>query len=327
MSDERSSSYHEPRHPIRVVARRTGLKPDLIRAWERRYGAVEPGRSSTRRRFYSDAEIERLTLLSRAVRAGHAISQVAQLPAAELEEMIARDAESVAQLPVSSPPTGRSEAALACCLAAVQRLDARDLEVQIERASVEAGMPEMLDELIAPLMQRIGDHWKKGTLRPFHEHMASAVVRSFLGSLRIETSPSAPLLLAATPARQRHELGALLAAATAAAEGWRILYLGCDLPPEEIAAAAIHQGARAVALSLVYPPDDAMLRDELRRLRRLLDPRAELIAGGRAAVAYADVLDDLGVSRIDDLRELRRRLDELRTEPAQRPAAESAAVS
>jgi DNA-binding transcriptional MerR regulator/methylmalonyl-CoA mutase cobalamin-binding subunit len=308
MSGSDNSSWNEPRHPIRVVARRTGLKPDLIRAWERRYGAVSPGRSSTRRRFYSDAEVDRLSRLARVVRAGHAISQVAPLPDEELQRLLDQDSPA----PTLSPGASRTEAVLAACLAAVQRLDARGLELELDRAVVEIGMTEILDEVLAPLMRRIGDQWKEGTLRPFHEHAASAVVRSFLGGGWREPAPGAPVLIAATPARQRHELGAMLAAACAAAEGWQVVYLGPDLPPEEIAAASLHQGARAVALSLVYPPDDALLRDDLRRLRRLLDPRTDLIVGGRAAFAYADVLDETRAITLDDLRLLRHRLEDLR---------------
>lgn len=312
MAEERSTlSRNDPRHPIRVVARRTGLKPDLIRAWERRYGAVEPGRSATRRRFYSDAEIERLALLSRVVRAGHTISQVAQLPDTELEELIARDSSS--QSPAAEP-TDRTGAWLASCLTAVQRLDPCDLEASFQRASLELSAPELLENLLAPLLEAIGEQWRTGVLRPYHEHMASAVIRSFLATVRGDVSPLAPVFLAATPARQRHEFGALLATASAAAVGWRVLYLGPDLPPEEIAAAAVHQGARVVALSLVYPPDDALLRDDLRRLRRLIGPHTELIVGGRASSAYADVLREIGAIHLDDLGELRHRLEKVRME-------------
>jgi DNA-binding transcriptional MerR regulator/methylmalonyl-CoA mutase cobalamin-binding subunit len=310
VAEERSTlSRDDPRHPIRVVSRRTGLKPDLIRAWERRYAAVAPGRSATRRRFYSDAEIDRLTLLSRVVRAGHTISQVAQLPDAELEELIARDASSRS---AAAEPTDRTGAHLASCLAAVQSLDPCELEARFQRASLDLSAPELLENLLAPLLDAIGEQWRLGSLRPYHEHMASAVIRSFLGTVRGDVSPLAPVFVATTPARQRHELGALLATATAAASGWRVLYLGPDLPPEEIAAAAVHQGARVVALSLVYPPDDALLREELRRLRRLLGPHTELIAGGRASSAYADILREIGAIRLDDLGELRQRLESVR---------------
>jgi DNA-binding transcriptional MerR regulator/methylmalonyl-CoA mutase cobalamin-binding subunit len=311
MAEEHTLTRNDPRHPIRVVSRRTGLKPDLIRAWERRYGAVAPGRSATRRRFYSDAEIERLSLLCRVVRAGHAISRVARLPNTELEELIAGDASAQVS---AAEPTDRTSALLASCLASVQRLDPCDLEASLQRASLELSSPELLENLLAPLLEALGEHWRLGTLRPYHEHMAAAVIRSFLSTHHGDASLLAPVFLAATPARQRHELGALLAANTAAAAGWRVLYLGPDLPPEEIAAAAIHQGARVVALSLVYPPDDALLRDELRRLRRLLGHHTELIVGGRAAAAYTDILREIGAVHLGRLDELRRRLESVRME-------------
>jgi methylmalonyl-CoA mutase cobalamin-binding subunit len=118
--------------------------------------------------------------------------------------------------------------------------------------------------------------------------------------------------VATTPARQRHELGALLAAATAAGEGWQVTYLGPDLPPEEIAAAALQKRARAVALSITYPPDDPMLVDDLRRLRRLLGPHILLITGGRACPAYSAALQEIGALRLEDLASLRRELQALR---------------
>jgi MerR family transcriptional regulator, light-induced transcriptional regulator len=320
MTVSHSTPDRTPRHPIGVVARRTGLKPDLIRAWERRYGAVEPGRSDTRRRFYSDADIERLLLLRRVVNTGRGIGQVAGLSNEALQALIDEE-------PAPSPPPRRglvapqpeldetTESILQLCLAAAQRLDVRELELQIERASVALSRTNLLEKLLVPLMQRIGDLWHQGTLRPIHEHMASSVVRSFLGGMRgaYHTDPMAPHLVVTTPARQHHELGALIAAATAAGEGWQVTYLGPDLPPEEIAAAAVQKGARAVALSITYPPDDLLLVDELRRLRRLLGTRVVLIVGGRAAAGYGPVLDDIGALQVGDLSGLRQELAALRT--------------
>ena len=74
----------QPQYPIRAVARRTGLTPHVLRAWERRYGAVEPARSGGGGRLYSNADILRFRLLARLVREGHAIGQVAHLPTDEL---------------------------------------------------------------------------------------------------------------------------------------------------------------------------------------------------------------------------------------------------
>src|SRR5687768_15199559 len=72
---------------IQVAGRLTGLSPSLIRAWEQRYGAVEPDRTSTQRRLYSQADIDRLRLLKELTASGHAISQIAKLPDAKLREL------------------------------------------------------------------------------------------------------------------------------------------------------------------------------------------------------------------------------------------------
>jgi DNA-binding transcriptional MerR regulator/methylmalonyl-CoA mutase cobalamin-binding subunit len=320
------SSERQRRHPIGVVARRTGLKPDLIRAWERRYGAVEPGRTETRRRYYSDADIERLLLLRRVVGTGRGIGQVANLSNEELRGLIADEpasrahagapAESAAAAPSASPsPSDIAEPYLTLCLAAAQHLDVNDLEVQLERASVALSRHNLLEKLLVPLMHRVGDLWQQGELRPIHEHMASAVVRSFLGSMRgaYRVSSTAPHLIVTTPARQLHELGALIVAATAASEGWHTTYLGPDLPPEEIAAAALQKSARAVAISIVYPPDDPLLTEDLKRLRRLLPATTELIIGGRAAAAYAAIVKEIGALHVPSLAALRQELELLRS--------------
>jgi methylmalonyl-CoA mutase cobalamin-binding subunit len=107
-------------------------------------------------------------------------------------------------------------------------------------------------------------------------------------------------------------LGALLAGAAAANLGWRVTYLGAALPAAEIAGAARQGHARAVALSLVYPEDDARLADELARLRELLPSEVTLLVGGRAAPAYRATLVRIGATVADDLKALCSTLDELR---------------
>ena len=318
MQEESQSS--SLRHPIGVVARRTGLKPDLIRAWERRYSAVEPGRTQTRRRSYSDGDIERLLLLRRVVSSGRGIGQIAHLSNQELRALLAEG--SARAYPVATgaaapepAPEETAESFLTLCLSAARRLDVQDLEQQLERASVSLGRHNLLEQLLAPLMQRIGELWQVGELRPVHEHMATSVIRSFVGSLRTayHAASGAPQLVVSTPARQLHELGAVIASAAAALDGWQVTYLGADLPAEEIAAAAVQKGAKAVALGIVYPPDDALLPEEIRLLRRQLPRTTELIVGGRAAAAYSAVLEETGARRVESLREMREELDLLRS--------------
>ena len=77
------------KHSIQVVSRLSGLSPHVIRVWEKRYGAVTPVRTGTNRRLYSEEEIQRLRLLSRATAAGHRIGVIAHLGIRDLERLVA----------------------------------------------------------------------------------------------------------------------------------------------------------------------------------------------------------------------------------------------
>ncbi len=308
-------------HPIRVVARRTGLTAHVIRAWEKRYGAVEPKRTETNRRVYSLEDIERLALLRRATLAGRSIGQIATLPMDELRALVEEDeaaARSVEPATGYEPRATRDDASkiLRACLQAVEALDAPAIQTVLNRASVSLTRPTLMQEVIVPLMHRLGDAWRDGAVRVAHEHLASAVVRSFLGSLNgaFESRPTAPEIVVTTPSGQLHELGALLVAATAAAGGWRATYLGPNLPSEEIAAAVRQNRTRAVGLSIVYPTDDPHVRTELRRLQQLLDPQVAVLVGGRSAGSYRDVIEASGMIYASDLAALREALDSLRSD-------------
>jgi DNA-binding transcriptional MerR regulator/methylmalonyl-CoA mutase cobalamin-binding subunit len=307
-------------HPIRVAAQKTGLSPHLIRIWERRYNAVTPSRTESNRRLYTDKQIERLRLLRRATRAGENISQIAQLSHEELRQLVdSLELPSGVKLIAigNKELEEKAERILADCLDAIERLDPIDLEGTLLDASVELSQPLLLERVLERLMHEIGDRWRQGNLRVVHEHMASAIVRSFLGSLAgaSQAPTTAPKIVVTTPAGQMHEFGALIVTITAVSQGWRALYLGPSLPAEDIVAAQSRSGAEAVALSLVYPGDDPMLTRELRRLRKLLGDETPLLIGGRAAVNYANLLADIRAIVPRDLEEFSEFLARLRTEP------------
>jgi DNA-binding transcriptional MerR regulator/methylmalonyl-CoA mutase cobalamin-binding subunit len=313
VTDERESRLK--RHPIQVVARRTGLTADVLRAWEKRYGVVKPGRSEGGRRLYSDADIERLRLLRRASLAGRRIGQIASLSTEELTDLVQEDEREEAEAAIE-PGAGAgalAEAHLQASLAAMERLDARELEAVLNRALVTLSAPVLVEQVAAPVLRRVGELWSRGGVRPAHEHLASAVLLRVLGKLveAAEPSGAAPKLVVATPAGQQHEFGALFAAATAAAEGWHVTYLGSDLPAEDIAAAASETGAEAVALSIVYVTDQRRMEDELRTLRRRLQPGVPILVGGAAIASYKRVLDEIGARQVSDMVELRSTLAEL----------------
>jgi MerR family transcriptional regulator, light-induced transcriptional regulator len=281
-------------HPIRVVAMRTGIPQDLIRAWERRYQAVVPERSETGRRVYTDQDVERLKLLKRVVGAGRRISDVADLDIGTLKTLIAQDmSEQDAAKPTvvaMGAAEDRPAQLLAQSLLAIENLDRQQLEKALADAAVELSAPHMRQQLIVPLLYTIGERWRDGSLRIVQEHMASAIVRSTLSTMMGRSDQRAPKILITTPAGQHHELGALMAAAAAVEAGWNVEYLGPDLPAEEIAAGVRHVGAQAVALSVVYRDKDLTLQAEIQKLRSYLDPDIPIFIGGRAVMSLSEAL-------------------------------------
>jgi len=298
-------------HPMKVVSKRTGLSPHVLRAWEKRYGVVEPVRTPTNRRLYREVDLQRLLLLAKLTVRGYNIGHICNKPENELRELLREmeAAEEPDQASAPPAPSGGSEL-LQQALDATLRLDAHDLEDILRGASVTLSRPHLIDQLILPLLEHIGAMWQRGDMRVAHEHLAAAVIRSFLGNLTAAHSvlPNAPRFVVTTPAGQLHELGALMVASTAAAQGYRVLYLGPNLPAEEIAAAVQQSGARALGLSLVYPGDDLRLPDELGRLRTAL-PQLPMIAGGRVAERYSAHLDALDIAQLADLPSLCEWLD------------------
>lgn len=313
-----------PHHSIRAVSKRTGLSPHVIRVWEKRYQAVEPSRTPTNRRLYSDAEVERLSLLRDITSSGHSIGNVASLPMEKLRELAHQALEQKpvtrGMQPQASTSASPGKLLIEECVEAVKALNPKLLQDALVRGSVLLGLQGLLQVVVAPLAQTLGELWRDGTITAAHEHFATAVLRTQLGQMTkgFAEPDNAPTLIVCTPTGQLHELGALLAGATASSLGWRVAYLGTSLPAAEIAGAAIQRRARAVALSIVYPEDDPRLEPELARLRELLPPGIAVLAGGRAMNAYRPALDRIGAYQMRDLNHLSDTLDEIR-KPSQNP--------
>jgi methanogenic corrinoid protein MtbC1 len=266
--------------------------------------------------LYSDEEIHRLRLLRTATLAGHGIGRIAGLPDEDLERLVAEDQANAPAPPVRRTETAApqsSQAVLETCIEAVSALDSKRLEEILSRAMVHFSRPVVVEEIILPLMTHIGENWQQGSMKIVHEHAASAVVRNVFGVLATSygSGPSDPCVVVATPAGQIHEFGALAVAATANAMGWRSVYLGPNLPAEEIAAAAEACGAQAVALSIVHPGDDPRVVQEIERLRRLVGEGVTIVVGGRAAQNYMEAIAETGAVLIADLSALRSRLESM----------------
>lgn len=284
----------EPTYSLGAVSRLTGLSEHVLRAWERRYGAVRPLRTPGGTRRYREADVARLRLLRGAVDAGHAIRDLAGLPDAEL----ARRARLVAA--EAAPP------ALAPILAAVEALDAERVERLVGAQLAALGPARFVRQVASPLLVEVGDRWHAGRLPIACEHLASTTLRNLLGSCLRRTSASAqaPPVVFTTPPGERHDLGTLMAAVVALDGGGHPIFLGGDLPVEEVAQAAGALEAAAVAVG-VCRRDGEDLAAAIAALREALPPLVEVWVGGPAA---GSLPLPAGAARIEDLDDLERKV-------------------
>lgn len=264
-------------YPLRTAARLTGLSPELLRAWERRYGVVEPMRTPGGTRRYSADDLERLRHVKAAVDAGHRISTVANL---SLEEL-----RACAAPPARDDPHGTSRTErLAEVIDALEALDGGAAQRLLGFQLSALGPTVFAHEVARPLVEEIGERWAGGRLGIASEHLATAVLRSLLGaSMQPAAShQSGPRIVFATPPDERHELGLLMAALTALGSGANPLYLGAELPIEDLLEAAERANADVMALSIVSLPC-AQAERTTRALRAGLPDSVDLWIGGSRA--------------------------------------------
>ncbi len=283
-------------YSIKLVAQQTGLSAHVIRIWEKRYGIIKPGRSGTGRRRFNDEDISRLRLLGRLTRLGHRIGDLAEASSEQLMALGGEKTGPGGASPDQVPLLVRE------AVEAVRALDAQRLEEVLERSAITYGQHGYLERVVSQLAGRLGEDWRAGTLSAAHEHMASQVIRTHLlrhtGTQREDLS--APLIVSTTPAGQHHELGSAIVAAGARDLGWRVLYLGPNLPAADIAGAVLQRSAALVALSIVHPGDDPVVGKELQVLRELLPASVGILVGGACAASYSDVLSRIGAHSFEN---------------------------
>lgn len=268
---ERAGEGSETTYPMRAAARLTGISPDLLRAWERRYRIVEPVRTPGGTRRYRASDLERLRLVKAAVDAGHRISEVASLGVDELERR--------ALLRPQREPEPVEDA-----LAALTRLDGSEAERIASLQLAALGPVRFAREFALPLLAELGAAWKRADLCVASEHLGTALIRSLLGAALRTTvaSRTGPRIVFGTPPGERHEIGLLAAAVAAVGAGADATYLGPDLPVGELLLAVATLDAAALVIALVALPAEQAL-SVVRETRSGLPAGVELWVGGAGA--------------------------------------------
>lgn len=275
--------------PVRVAARITGLKPELIRAWETRYGAVTPSRSAGGSRRYSYEDLRRLRLLRDVVAAGHRIGGVALLSIAELGALI------------PSQP-GPDSPLIDQMIGVFEQLNAREAGRLLTGLMAEHGRVEFAKNIILPLLFEIGRRWRGGELSISVEHFATEMIRSTLLPVitSFDASVGAPRVIFATPSGEPHDLGTLVAGIVTVKTGVQVIFLGADVPADDLVQSATNTGASAIVLGIVTLSKEAA-EQRLRDVRDRLPAEISIWIGGAGITGLVPLK---GVRRITNLDQL-----------------------
>jgi DNA-binding transcriptional MerR regulator len=270
----------ERTYEIHEVAELTGLAAARLRVWERRYEVVRPRRQPNGYRAYTADQVALLRAFARLIDDGERIGDLAVRPR---EEVLAQAQARALD--------GTPQAAL---LDAVAGFDRERLEGLLEQQLTLRGLRAFATEIVLPLARSVGDLWALGKIPIAAEHLASEVVLHALkGGLRLSRG-TGPLVVGACLAGERHEWGFLATLAVIQEDGWRVHYLGADLPVQEVVEAAWTLAPRGVALS---GSDPTVVRVNLPALATLvskLPPRTMAVIGGGGAEPFARVLRGYG---------------------------------
>jgi len=259
---------------IGELSRRVGVSPEVLRAWERRYGVLRPTRSEGGFRLYSTADEER-------VRRMLALQQQGLSPAVAARTAAAEDDGASA---VSALPADTLREALADAL---ERFDEASANRSFDRALAMVTLDTLLREIVLAYLADLGERWSAGRTSVAQEHFATNVLRGrLLGLARDWGQGGGPLALLASPPGELHDLGLICFGLALRAHGWRIAFLGADTPVDTLKHAADTLRPDMVVVTATTPQRLSHVRSELR----------EVAGSTRLAVAGAGATDALATS-------------------------------
>ena len=278
--------------PVKAAAELSGLTPETLRAWERRHLAVVPHRDDKGRRLYDSAMVERLARLHRLTARGHPIRDLAALDDAALDRLL-DEARQSGYGPVETLP-GRMLDAVA-----EYRVDEFDRDLSVAIATLP--VPILVARVVMPLLREVGVRWADGRLAIAQERLVSSLLRTrLLSILNQHPRERRPRLLFATLPGEPHELGLLGAALLAHEADAPVLYLGTELPAEELLRVAGRIDTGAIALSSIDPAQARTTLSELQELHRRLPADIPIWLGGANARYLAEAMGESRVQALTD---------------------------
>ena len=260
---------------IGQLAKRTGVSPELLRAWEQRYGLLQPTRTAGGFRLYSTGDEARVQRMQRLVSGGLAAAQAARLVLSGGEPEPRTDSGSAAPL----------EEAAGNLSAALDRLDEQAANSALDRLFSAYTVETVLQEVVLPYLHRLGERWEAGEISVAQEHFASNLLRGrLLGLAQGWGQGQGPLAILACVPGEQHELGLLVFGVALRRRGWRITYLGTNSPIGAVADIA-RSLTPAIVVLLSINPDNFL--DHAREIKELAKQVPVMIAGTGATPEVA----------------------------------------
>ncbi|MFN0151751.1 MAG: MerR family transcriptional regulator [bacterium] len=261
-------------YSIGEAAALAGVGVDTIRVWERRYGRPKPIRLASGHRRYTAEQVKWLRQVASALANGHRPSSVIQLPDADIAAVIAL-----------KEATPKRDSDVAEFVALTRRFDGALIRAGLHRRWAQLGARRFLLEIVAPMLEQIGEEWVAGRIDIRHEHFISGILEDELRTLRasLGETPNGAVVIFATLPGEDHGLGLQIAALIGALAGIRPDILGTSVPFEQIAEAAVESNAAAVAISVSLSTGGSETDRALASLRDALPDGVRLVAGGRGA--------------------------------------------
>ncbi len=267
--------------PIRTVCSLTGINPVTLRAWERRYGLIQPRRTPTGHRLYSHEDIDRINEVLALLGQGVAISQVSAM----LKRRTPAPEDSA-----DSPWVDFRRR----MISAVQRFDEAALEDAYSGALSLYPAALVADKLVLPVLRELGKAWEQGEGGVAEEHFFGVYLRNKLGArfhhgLRLGTGPR---ILACCMPGEGHEVGLLLFGLAAQARGFRVVLLGANMPMEELPLAVRRANCEAIVLSASIDPPSLVWKSLLPALVEASP--VPVCVGGGVSVRRRDAVEKAG---------------------------------
>jgi DNA-binding transcriptional MerR regulator len=266
---------------IGELARRTGVSPELLRAWEQRYGLLQPSRSAGGFRLYSEEDERRVRATTTLIGQGLSAAEAARRALAEAGEALDTD----------RPLIGRLSADLRSALDA---FDTQRAHAGFDELLASVSVDTVLRDVLIPYLGELGERWERGQASVAQEHFASNLIRGrLLGLSRDWGSVAGPTVILACPPGEEHDLALIMFGIAVSRRGRRVLFLGADTPVETLRDAVDTAKPSAVVLAT---SDAGVISENARLLRELARETRVLLCG---AGATREAVAAIGAERLE----------------------------